>query len=99
MMTIILLNLIIALMSDTYEKVMTNIIQLDGRQLNTIIIQCENFLFFNRHRGSLQHLYRLEYSHEFSAQWKSASDHITNLIEANKKAIEDQQEAVVLKLH
>ena len=38
LMTIILLNLIIALMSDTYEEVMTNIVQLDGRQLNTIII-------------------------------------------------------------
>jgi hypothetical protein len=38
LMTIILLNLIIALMSDTYEEVMTNIVQLDGRQLNAIII-------------------------------------------------------------
>lgn len=52
MLSIILLNLIIALMSDTYENVMTNIVQLDGKQLNTIIFQCENFLFFNRNRGT-----------------------------------------------
>lgn len=95
LMTIILLNLIIALMSDTYEEVMTNIVQLDGRQLNTIIIQCENFLFFNRNRGKPQFLFKCEYSQEVSGGWKSASDHVTNLIEDNKKAIEDQQIVVL----
>ena len=96
LMTIILLNLIIALMSDTYEEVMTNIVQLDGRQLNSIIIQCENFLFFNRGRGTSQFLFKCEYSQEVSGKWKSALDHVTNLLESTKKAI-DQQQEVVLK--
>lgn len=40
---LILLNLVIAIMSDTYEKVITSIGDSDNKQLNAIIIQYENW--------------------------------------------------------
>ena len=75
-MNIILLNLIIALMSDTYENVMTNIVELDGRQLNSMIIECENFLFWKRHMGTPQHLFWVDYASEESGSWASSADFI-----------------------
>jgi len=47
-LALIMLNLIIALMTDTYERVMTNIVEQDFKQLNSIIMEYENFLYMNR---------------------------------------------------
>ena len=48
MLTLILLNLVIAQMSDIYENVMTTIHETDNKELNTMIIQYENKLFWKR---------------------------------------------------
>ena len=47
-LTLILMNLIIAIMSDTYEKVMTSIVDSDNRQLNKMILQYEKILLWKR---------------------------------------------------
>ena len=86
-MNIILLNLIIALMSDTYENVMTNIVELDGRQLNTMILACEHFLFWKRDEGSPQHLYWVDYSSGSSEGWASSADYITTAVAGAKDEI------------
>lgn len=86
-MNIILLNLIIALMSDTYENVMTNIQELDGRQLNELIIECENYLFWKRSWGKPQHLFWVDYQTESNGAWASSADYITTTIDNTKKEI------------
>ena len=92
-MNIILLNLIIALMSDTYENVMTNIIELDGRQLNTMIIECENFLFWKRNSGTTKHLFWVDYQNESSNGWSSSADFISTALKNSKdEIIKAQQE-------
>ena len=42
------MNLIVALMSDTYNNVMTNIQVEDSRQLNTMILLYENMMFWQK---------------------------------------------------
>ena len=37
-MTIVMLNLVIAIMGDTYSRVMTEIPETDGQQLNKLIL-------------------------------------------------------------
>ena len=37
-MTIVMLNLVIAIMGDTYSRVMTEIPETDGQQLNILIL-------------------------------------------------------------
>ncbi len=38
-MTIVMLNLVIAIMGDTYSRVMTEIPETDGQQLNKLILE------------------------------------------------------------
>ena len=45
---LLLLNLLIAIMSDTYENVMTNIQESDNSQLNSMILHYENFYWWRR---------------------------------------------------
>jgi len=42
------MNLIVALMSDTYNNVMTNIQVEDSRQLNSMILLYENMMFWQK---------------------------------------------------
>lgn len=46
--TVILLNIVIAIMSDTYEHVMTNIVENDGREQNRIVLKKEAIMFWKR---------------------------------------------------
>ena len=48
--TVILLNIVIAIMSDTYEHVMTNIVENDGREQNEIVLKKEATMFWKRSR-------------------------------------------------
>lgn len=67
----ILLNLVIAIMSDTYEKVVTNKDDSDNHQLNTMILQFENMLFWKRKYGTPQHLFWFNYSCARTDIWVS----------------------------
>ena len=70
-LTLILLNLVIAIMTDTFEKVMTSIDATDNRALCQMISQYENILFLNRKRGSPQYVYWVSYTAISSSQWTS----------------------------
>ena len=48
-------------MADTYEKVMTKIVQSDYKEINNMIIQFENVQFRNRDKGEPQYLYWASY--------------------------------------
>lgn len=60
-LTLILMNLVIAIMSDTYEKVMTGINESDNKQLNSMILQYENLLFLQRNEEESKHLFWVTY--------------------------------------
>jgi len=51
-MTLILTNIIIAIMTDTYEQVMTKIVQSDYKEINNMMMNYENVLIRNRDKGS-----------------------------------------------
>lgn len=70
-LALILTNLVIALMSDTYEKVMTSIKESDCRQLNTMVMQYENMLCFKRDGGEVKHLFWVTYSEADGENWVS----------------------------
>ena len=78
----ILLNLVIAIMSDTYEKVITNIEESDNQQKNSIILQFENYMWWKRLMSDDKpmHLFWYEYSTGTAYQWVSQVDHIINEI-------------------
>lgn len=56
-MPLIMLNLLIAIMSDTYERVSNTMIEADGNELNSLILDQEKMLFWNRdkHQTSFLH--------------------------------------------
>jgi len=45
---VVLINLVVALMSDTYENCMNSIVEKNNRELNLLILQLEFFIFWNR---------------------------------------------------
>jgi hypothetical protein len=47
-LSLVMMNLIVALMSDTYNNVMTNIQVEDSRQLNSMILMYENMMFWQK---------------------------------------------------
>ncbi len=57
-----MMNLIVAVMSDTYNSVMTNIIIEDSKQLNAMILIYENILFWRRNYGTPKYLFWLNYA-------------------------------------
>ena len=81
---IVLLNLIIAIMSDTYEKVMTTIVESDNMQVNTLILYFETMLFWRKNHGEHipKYLFWFTYirNSKLDEDWKSQVDHITHTL-------------------
>ena len=61
-----LLNLVIALMSDAYEEVMSGITEQDAFDTNLMIIDVEKMYFMNRQKGQDTYFYSKDYSDENS---------------------------------
>jgi len=47
-----MLNLLIAIMSDTFDRVMNNIVHQDAVEMNQLILESEVLMFWNRHKGT-----------------------------------------------
>ena len=62
MMPLVMLNLLIAIMSDTYERVSNSMVEADGRELNSLIIEQEQILMWNRHVGQREYLQWVVYA-------------------------------------
>jgi hypothetical protein len=56
-MPLIMLNLLIAIMSDTYERVTTGMVEADGKELNALIIEQETTMFWNLNVDQRSHLH------------------------------------------
>ena len=55
-MPLIMLNMLIAIMSDTYERVTTGMVEADGKELNALILEQEQIMFWNRNIEAKDHL-------------------------------------------
>jgi len=56
-MPLIMLNLLIAIMSDTYERVTNNMEEADGKELNSLILEQERQMFWNRNVDEKTHIH------------------------------------------
>ena len=73
-LTLIMLNIIIAIMTDTYELVMTKVVQSDYQEINKMIMQYENLLYRKRESGRQEYLYWASYNTNTGFdQWVSQS--------------------------
>ena len=77
-MTLVMFNVVIAIMGDTYSRIISQIQETDGRQLNTLILNQEELYFWKRHSGLPTYIYNLTYSINKKKQWISGPDFITS---------------------
>mmetsp|Transcript_47197 Transcript_47197/g.34502 ORF Transcript_47197/g.34502 Transcript_47197/m.34502 type:complete len:162 (+) Transcript_47197:3124-3609(+) len=61
LMTLVMLNMLIAIMSDTYARVMSEIIPSDYYELTTLILEQEELLFWKRNSGTSKYLHFVHY--------------------------------------
>mmetsp|Transcript_13961 Transcript_13961/g.10065 ORF Transcript_13961/g.10065 Transcript_13961/m.10065 type:complete len:88 (+) Transcript_13961:1633-1896(+) len=73
-MALVMLNMLIAIMSDTYGRVMLEIIPSDYYELNNIILEQEELKFCSRTRNHLKYLHFAYYSEldDKAAEWEGA---------------------------
>lgn len=93
-----MLNLLIAIMSDTFERVMAEIEISDGLELNNLILDAESLKLQNRHIVSKDVLHWVEYKTQSNKSWGGRSKHMTNALSATEdamvKAINVQQSRI-----
>lgn len=70
-LTLTMLNLVIALMSDAYEEVMSGIVEQDASDTNLMIIDVEKMFYWNRNKGQDCYFYCMDYASESTGDWKS----------------------------
>ena len=61
-MPLVMLNLLIAIMSDTFERVSNSMAEADGKELNSMILEQELMLFWNRNEKKKEHLHWAMYA-------------------------------------
>lgn len=68
-LSLIMLNLLIAIMSDTFERVMSEIDISDGIELNNLILDAESFKFRQRNQKERSYLHWVEYKTDGDFNW------------------------------
>mmetsp|Transcript_21646 Transcript_21646/g.15898 ORF Transcript_21646/g.15898 Transcript_21646/m.15898 type:complete len:175 (+) Transcript_21646:1462-1986(+) len=70
-MTLIMLNILIAIMSDTYARVMGDIVPSDYKELTNMVLEQEEIMIWNRSKGKPMFLQWVEYlEKEESDEWE-----------------------------
>eukprot|EP00350_Pseudokeronopsis_sp_OXSARD2_P009067 CAMPEP_0170551974 /NCGR_PEP_ID=MMETSP0211-20121228/9954_1 /TAXON_ID=311385 /ORGANISM="Pseudokeronopsis sp., Strain OXSARD2" /LENGTH=198 /DNA_ID=CAMNT_0010859465 /DNA_START=3153 /DNA_END=3745 /DNA_ORIENTATION=+ len=73
LMTLIMLNMLIAIMSDTYARVMSEIVPSDYYELNSLILEQEEILFWKRNHGRPKFLFFAHYmGQDDDEEWEGA---------------------------
>lgn len=71
LMALVMLNMLIAIMSDTYARVMGDIVPSDYSELNSMILEQEYMLFWKRDSGTPKYLHFVEYLENTEAgEWE-----------------------------
>ena len=85
-----LLNLVIALMSDAYEEVMSGITEQDAFDTNLMIIDVEKMYFMNRQKGEDTYFYSMDYSDENAGEWKSQVQFVTQFMASSQDRLQNE---------
>jgi len=77
---LIMLNLLIAIMSDTFERVVSDLAHNDAVELNGLILEYEGLMFWKRNNGQPQYLHWAMYADEDEAgnEWEGKVKAITS---------------------
>ena len=74
LLSLIMLNMLVALMSDTYARVMSDIIPKDFCELTNMILEQEEILFWKWKSGSPQYLHFAQYlEKQEKEQWEGSA--------------------------
>jgi hypothetical protein len=104
---IIMLNLLISILGDSYERVQVSLVESDYSQMLEVIIELEKLMIWNRYKGSAAYLHQCgypddEYSQdEWEGKIRVLQDTISGvgtLIETKLKQVEQTQKAINTKL-
>ena len=92
LLQIMMFNLLIAILSDTFAKVMEEIDESDQIEKNNLIIDADTILFRNRDngQGNLQYLYYVEYKQSDSSQ----SDPFLDILKDQKQKVQGLNKAI-----
>jgi hypothetical protein len=88
---LIMLNLLIAIMSDTYERVTTGMVEADGKELNSLILEQESIMFWNKNVDEKSHLHWVvQTDSSTGGQWQGRIKALqTMMAGGNKQAVSD----------
>mmetsp|Transcript_12688 Transcript_12688/g.12527 ORF Transcript_12688/g.12527 Transcript_12688/m.12527 type:complete len:102 (-) Transcript_12688:221-526(-) len=89
-MTLILMNLLIAIISDTYERVSSKFIEEDGKELNDLILEYEAFYVWNKNKGSSQYLHWASNNDvSIGSEWQGRVQEISRAVSKGKTELEN----------
>ena len=105
---IILLNLLIAIMSDTYDRVQEDQVVADCKEMAGLILQAEGMMFWKRKLRKKGHLQRCDYVRHLSSEsteWmgkiraiKKSISRLQIKVRNNDKKLEKMQSKIVFKI-
>ena len=85
-MPLIMLNMLIAIMSDTYERVTSCGVESDGKELNSLILEQESLMFWARDQGIVDYLHwAVETFGEGEGKWAGRINAITSKLHATSE--------------
>mmetsp|Transcript_13642 Transcript_13642/g.19929 ORF Transcript_13642/g.19929 Transcript_13642/m.19929 type:complete len:1212 (+) Transcript_13642:24-3659(+) len=95
---IVMLNLLISIISESFDKVSFTLKEAETRIRLGLIIEIENCMFWNRNKGVLSYLtYFYEYSGEEEIEWESRVRKLYNDTQDIKSRITEMQETFKAK--
>jgi hypothetical protein len=88
---LIMSNLLITIVSDTYANVIANTLITDSHALNNVILELEVYLCFNRNKRSREHLVYAEYDTEMDYDnWTVDKNQMEGKVKDLLKSMEDR---------
>lgn len=95
-----MLNLLISILGDSYERIQLNLIESDYSQMLEIIIEIENLMVWNRNRGSPVYLQqcKLAEDEENDVEWEGRIRALHDKVLSVKDLIDVKFNTVDLKL-
>lgn len=87
LLSLIMLNLLIAIMSDTFERVMAQVEESDGLELNDLILDAESIQFRNRNKGEHTYLHWVEYKTGGDFNWGGKTNAVKNAMSSTEQVM------------
>lgn len=87
LLSLIMLNLLIAIMSDTFERVMAEIEQSDGLELNDLILDAESIQFWRRKDERHSYLHWVEYKKGGEFNWVGKTNAMKNAMTSSDEVM------------